>query len=145
MGYGVPVSQEDLAERLHSTAIHLLRRVASVDARAGLSPARHSALSVIVDQGPMTMTNLARTEQVSAATASSTVGGLEAAALVTRRKRGSDARTVVVQATEAGREVLAQGRRARLAMLADGLAALSTEDRAALARGAEILERVLTR
>ena len=101
---------EDLAERLHSAAIHLLRRVATVDARAGLSPARHSALAVIVDRGPLTMTDLARIEQVSPATASSTVGGLEAADLVARRKRGGDARSVVVQATEAGRRVLAEGR-----------------------------------
>ena len=79
---------EDLAERLHSAAIHLLRRVATVDARAGLSPARHSALAVIVDRGPLTMTDLARIEQVSPATASSTVCGLEAAVLVARRKRG---------------------------------------------------------
>jgi DNA-binding MarR family transcriptional regulator len=137
------VSHEDLAERLHSAAIHLLRRVATVDARSGLSPARHSALAVIVEQGPLTMTDLARTEQVSAATASSTVGGLEAAALVTRQKLGSDARSVLVQVTEAGREELARGRRARLAVIEDGLASLSTEDREALVRGAVILERVL--
>ena len=137
------MSQEDLAERLHAAAIHLLRRVATVDARAGLSPARHSALSVIVDHGPLTMTDLARTEQVSAATASSTVGGLEAAALVVRRRRGGDARSVLVQATEAGRRVLAEGRRARLAVLSGGLASLSTEDREALARGVAVLERVL--
>jgi DNA-binding MarR family transcriptional regulator len=136
------VSLEDFAERLHSAAIHLVRRVATVDARAGLSPARHSALSVIVDQGPLTMTDLARTEGVSAATASSTVSGLEAAALVVRYKRGNDARSVVVKATDTGRRVLAEGRRARLALLEDGLASLSTEDREALARGVEVIERL---
>lgn len=135
---------EDLAERLHSAAIHLLRRVATVDARAGLSPARHSALAVIVDRGPLTMTDLARIEQVSPATASSTVGGLEAADLVARRKRGGDARSVVVQATEAGRRVLAEGRVARLVLMQDGLAALSTQEREALVRGIGILERVLS-
>jgi DNA-binding MarR family transcriptional regulator len=135
---------EDLTERLHSAAIHLSRRVASVDGRAGLSPARHSALAVIVNRGPLTMTELARIEQVSAATASSTVGGLEAADLVARRKRGSDARSVVVQATDAGRRVLAEGRVARLMLLQDGLASLSAREREALARGVGILERVLS-
>lgn len=137
------MSQEELAERLHSAAIHLLRRIATVDARTGLSPARHSALSVIVEHGPLTMTDLARAEQVSAATASSTVSGLAAAALVTRRKRGGDARSVVVQATDEGRRVLARGRQARLALLETGLASLSTEDREALARGVDVLERVV--
>lgn len=135
---------EDLAERLHSAAIHLLRRVANVDARAGLSAARHSALAVIVDRGPLTMTDLARIEQVSAATASSTVGGLEAAHLVARRKRGSDARIVVVRATDAGRRVLVEGRATRLVLLQDGLAALSTQEREALVRGVGVLERVLS-
>jgi DNA-binding MarR family transcriptional regulator len=138
------VPHEDLAERLHSAAIHLLRRVATVDARAGLSPARHSALAMIADHGPLTMTDLARAERVSAATASSTVSGLEAAALVTRQKRGNDARSVVVQATDAGRRVLAEGRQARVALLEDGLTSLSIEDREALARGIEVLERVLS-
>jgi DNA-binding MarR family transcriptional regulator len=138
------VSQEDLADRLHSAAIRLLRQVASGNGRPRLSTARLSALAVIVDHGPLTMTELARTERVSAATASSTVAGLEAAALVTRRKQGSDARSVVVGPTDAGRQALGEERHARLALLEAGLASLSAEDREALAQGIEILERVLS-
>ncbi|MBX6356637.1 MAG: MarR family transcriptional regulator, partial [Micromonosporaceae bacterium] len=65
--------QEELADRLHSAAVHLLRRLAAVDGRTGLSPARLSALSVVVYGGPLSMTALARAERVSAATMSSTV------------------------------------------------------------------------
>ena len=60
--------QDQLANRLHSAALHLLRQVATVDATSGLSPARLSALSVIIYGGPLTMTELARAERVSPAT-----------------------------------------------------------------------------
>ena len=94
---------QELADRLHSAAIHLLRRVATVDAGSGLSPARLSALSVIVYGGPLTMSALARAERVSPATISSTVSGLESAGLVARRRDGTDARSVTVEATARGR------------------------------------------
>src|SRR5438477_9114256 len=109
---------QELADRLHSAAIHLLRRVATVDAGSGLSPARLSALSVIVYGGPLTMSALARAERVSAATITSTVSGLEAAGLVRRSRVGTDARNVRVETTPKGREVLAEGRRRRVAVLA---------------------------
>lgn len=135
--------QEELADRLHSAAIHLLRRVAAVDGRTGLSPARLSALSVVVYAGPISMTALARAERVSAATMSSTVAGLEAAGLVTRCRAPGDGRTVMVQATDRGRQVLVEGRQRRVAQLAAGLAHLPETDRAALERGVTVLEALL--
>ena len=105
---------------------------------------RHVTVAGLGVSGSSAARALARIEQVSPATASSTVGGLEAADLVARRKRGGDARSVVVQATEAGRRVLAEGRVARLVLMQDGLAALSTQEREALVRGIGILERVLS-
>ncbi|MBO0870632.1 MAG: MarR family transcriptional regulator, partial [Micromonosporaceae bacterium] len=65
------------------------------------------------------------------------------AGLVARRRPVGDGRSVVVEATSTGREVLAAGRRARLALLEKGLAELSKEDRAALAHGVGALERLL--
>ncbi len=135
--------QDDLADRLHSAAVHLLRRVATVDPKSGLSPARLSALSVIVFGGPLTMTQLARAERVSPATITSTVSGLESAGLVTRSRTGPDARSVTVEATAPGRDVLAEGRRRRVAVLAEDLASLSPEDRKALATGLYALEKLL--
>jgi hypothetical protein len=38
----------EAADRMHSAAIHLLRRVHTVDAEMGVSRARASALSVLV-------------------------------------------------------------------------------------------------
>ena len=137
------MSQDPLADRLHSAAVHLLRRVATVDAGSGLSPARLSALSVIVYGGPLTMTSLARAERVSPATITSTVTGLEAAGLVLRRRQGTDARSVRVEATPKGREVLTEGRRRRVAVLASALDALDPADRTALSGGLDALEKLL--
>ncbi len=53
-----------VADRLHSAAIHLLRRLRRTDEATGLSPARLSALSVVVYAGPRTLGELAGIEQV---------------------------------------------------------------------------------
>src|SRR2546423_2545396 len=98
-------SRRDAADRLHSAAIHLLRRVREVDASAmGLSPARASALSVLVFGGPRSLTELAAAERVSAATMSKLVAGLERERLVRRYPAANDARASPVQTTyKAGR------------------------------------------
>ena len=50
---------ERTADRLHSAAIHLLRRLRREDAATGLSAPRLSALSVVVFGGPLTLGELA--------------------------------------------------------------------------------------
>ncbi|HXX01836.1 MAG TPA: hypothetical protein VEJ00_11510, partial [Candidatus Acidoferrales bacterium] len=59
-----------LADRLHSVAIHLLRRVRKQDVETGEGPARLSALSVLVFGGPKTLGELAAAEQVKPPTMS---------------------------------------------------------------------------
>ncbi|MGH9778857.1 MAG: MarR family winged helix-turn-helix transcriptional regulator, partial [Candidatus Acidiferrales bacterium] len=53
-----------VADRLHSAAIHLLRRLRKRDLETGVGPAQLSALSVVVFAGPRTLGELARAEQV---------------------------------------------------------------------------------
>jgi hypothetical protein len=50
---------DEVADRLHSAAIHVLRRAGDEDAASGLSRARLSALSVVVFRGPLTLGDLA--------------------------------------------------------------------------------------
>jgi hypothetical protein len=59
---------EDLADQLHSAAIHLLRQLRKEDDASGLSAPRLSALSVVVFGGPLTLGALARAEQVKRST-----------------------------------------------------------------------------
>ena len=63
-GRGVS-SPDELADRWHSLAIHLLRRLRREDVKAGLTGPRLSALSVIVFAGPVTLGELAAAEQVA--------------------------------------------------------------------------------
>ena len=71
-----------VADRLHSAAIHLLRRVRKQDEASGVGPAQLSALSVLVFAGPKTFGELAAAEQVKPPTMSRIVAGLSAAVLL---------------------------------------------------------------
>lgn len=132
----------DVADRLHSAAIHVLRRASRVDPEAGLTPARLSALSVVVFAGPLTVGELAAAEQVRSPTMTSLVNGLEDAGLVARRPDGDDRRVVRVVATAKGRRILQRARSRRIAVLADRLAVLPARDLATLRRAAELMEQV---
>ncbi len=131
-----------LADRLHAATIRLLRRLRAVDREGALGPARLSALSVIVFAGPLTLGRLADAEHVRPATISRLVRGLERLKLARRRPDPGDGRVVWIEATEAGRRLLDQGRRRRLAVLEPRIAALSPTDRARLGRAVEILARL---
>src|SRR5260221_13290974 len=72
-----PPPARAVADRLHSAAIHLLRRLRVEDKAIGLSGPRTSALSVIVFRGPVTMSALAEAEQVRPPTMTRLVDGLE--------------------------------------------------------------------
>src|SRR6266568_386457 len=86
----------EAADRMHSAAIHLLRRVSRDDQSAGVSPARLSALSVLVFAGPQTISELAMMERVKVPTMSRLVAAMEAEALVRRERHGTDGRVVVL-------------------------------------------------
>jgi DNA-binding MarR family transcriptional regulator len=133
-----------VADRLHSAAIHLLRRLRTEDAASGLTAPRLSALSVIVFGGPLTLGALAAAEQVRPPTMTRLVAALEQAGLVTREPDPSDGRQILLRATSAGRRLLKEGRDRRTATLAQRLAALPDADLAALTRAAELLERLVT-
>src|SRR5262245_23710166 len=135
--------QIEIADRLHSAAIHLLRRVRKVDEATGLSAARLSALSVLVFGGAATVGALARAEQVSAPTMSRLLSGLERDGFVVREADEADARAVRVRATAKGTRVLQQGRQRRVTELVGLLEELSPEELRTLGSAADIMERVL--
>jgi DNA-binding MarR family transcriptional regulator len=133
---------EAVAERLHSSALLLLRRLRTEGDARGLSPPRLSALSVVVDAGPIGIGALAAAEGVSAPTMSRLVDGLERDALVERTADPDDARGVLVRATVRGRRVRSEGRRQRIRILAAELQRLSRAELDTIRAGAELIERV---
>jgi DNA-binding MarR family transcriptional regulator len=134
-----------LADRLHSAAIHLLRRLRREDDAAGLPAPQLSALSVVVFGGPMTLGQLAAAEQVRPPTVTKLVAELETDGLVTRETDPADRRVVRVSATARGARLLHEGRARRVASLAQALRDLSSSERAALARALPIIEQVVRR
>src|SRR5438045_648156 len=91
-----------VADRLHSAAIHLLRRLRRQDEAMGLTPARASALSIMVFGGPVTIGSLATAEQVSPPTATRLIVGMERDGLVRREADPGDGRVVWLHATPKG-------------------------------------------
>jgi len=137
------IQTEDLANRLHSAAIHLLRLVRVHDAATGIAPARLSALSVIVFGGPLSLRELARAEQVRPPTMSRIVDALESAGLARRTVDPADARAVKIQATQKGIAVLKKGRARRVKFLASYLSRLSVSERASIHRALLAIQKAL--
>ena len=121
-GNGEP-DLEHVARELNSGAIHLLRSLAAVDRLAGLTPARLSALSVVVFGGPQSLGALAAAEGVAGPTMTRIVDGLVAAGLAERKPDPSDGRAVAIAAAISALPAADRRRLAAAAGLLDRLAA----------------------
>jgi len=132
-----------VADRLHSTAIHLLRRVRKQDVASGEGPARLSALSVLVFGGAKTLGDLAAAEQVKPPTMSRIVAGLARSKLVQITADPQDRRRMSIRPTPRGAKLLHEGRQRRIEYLASHLAGLTPEELSQVAESTEILGRVL--
>jgi DNA-binding MarR family transcriptional regulator len=136
--------RREAADQIHSVAIHLLRRVHEVDAEAmGISPARASALSVLVFGGARSLKELAAAERVTSATMSKLVTALEVDGLLRRYPDVNDARSVRIEATARGRRTLERGRTRRLDLLEQLLSTVSEMEIAAIQTAAVVVERVI--
>jgi len=133
----------DIATRLHSVAIRLLRGLRTEDVELGLSSARLSALSVVVFDGPVSPGELAAAEQVSPPTMSRLLKALESLALVERVVDPEDRRSFRVRATADGRRLLEQGRARRVRRMLEILEPLDGADWELLERAVERLEDCL--
>src|SRR5262249_23438694 len=132
-----------IADRLHSAAIHLLRRVRKQDTASGEGPARLSALSVLVFGGPKTLKELAAAEQGKAPTMSRIVSGLERSRLIEITEDPQDARRLRIAPTAKGTRLLEKARERRIADLAAALERLTPDELAHVGDAVEILRRLL--
>ena len=139
---GQRATRPQVADHIHSAAIHLLRALRRQDDKWGLSAPRLSALSVIVFGGPITLGDLARAEQVRPPTMTRLVRALESARLVTRKGDPDDRRIMWINATPSGRRLLLKGRAERVRALAFRLRSFSREDVESLDAAARLLEFV---
>ena len=139
----LPAGRLEVADRLHSAAIHLLRRVRQKDIASGIGAAQLSALSVLVFAGAKTLGELARAEQVRPPTMTRIVLALEHEGLARRVPDAHDRRVARIHATPRGVEVLQKGRSRRIHYIAELLRDLGPGELKLLGRAAMLLERAL--
>jgi DNA-binding MarR family transcriptional regulator len=137
-----PDTLQDAARDLNSGAIHLLRGMRNVDRESGLTPARLSALSVLVFGGPGTLGRLARAEEVAGPTMTRIVDGLCALGLAERTTHPDNGRAVIVSATPAGHQLMEAAAQRRFDAIIEAMAELSEQDREALMAAALPLRRL---
>ncbi len=133
-----------LGARLRLAVARLSRRVRQQAAIAGeeLTASSQGALATIERLGPLTLGELAAVEQVRPPSMTRIVARLEEDGYATRAVDPDDRRVARAEITEQGRELLARSRTRKDAYLAQRVALLGAEERAALARALPILERL---
>lgn len=137
-----PSRERDVADRLHSAAIHLLRRARRSDPLTGATPAQLSALSVLMS-GPKTLGDLAAAEQVRAPTISRLAAEMERIGLIRRRDDPADGRVVHVEMTAKGRRVLRKGRELRIADIESRVRKVDADDIDTLEKAVAVIEEML--
>jgi DNA-binding MarR family transcriptional regulator len=133
----------DIADRLHSAAIHLLRYARKDDELSRQAPARLSALSVLIFVGPMTLGKLAAAEQVKPPTMSRIVDGLKRSGLARVEADEKDGRRLRIRATPKGERLLQDARERRIKLLADAIRHGDEVDIALLSEAAKLIELAL--
>src|SRR6267143_3533380 len=131
-----------VADRLHSAAIHLLRRARRTDPLTGVSPAQLSALSVLMS-GPKTLGDLAAAEQVRPPTMSRLVNEMERTGVARKVIDREDARVVRVHATPKGLRALARGRTLRIEAIGGLLSDLDPDELGTVERAVGTIEKLL--
>lgn len=138
-----PADSLAIADRLHSAAIHLLRRLRIRDLAIGIGPAQLSALSVLVfGGGSRSLSELADAEQVRRPTMSRIVAGLERSGLV-QRHATEDGRRLRLEATKKGHKLMQQARTQRVEALAQALASLPESELRQLRQLTGLLQQVI--
>jgi len=121
-----------------------LRNELTQDAATRLTDAQFGALAVVNRFGPLTLSELAQRERVSAPSMNRTVNALEEAGLVVRAYDGGDRRKRLLAVTPAGAEEVGETMARRDAWLTDRLRELGDDEREVLARAAQLMERFAT-
>ena len=134
---------EEVARKLHSAALHLMRHVRAQDAVMGVGPAQASALSVLVFAGPRSLSDLAGKEQVRPPTMSRVVDALVREGLVKREADRKDRRSIVLSATDKGVKIMHEGRSRREKLLLDLLRPLNKDQVEILDQASEIILKYL--
>ena len=135
----------ELADALHSAAIHLLRRVRAEDRESGIGPAQLSALSVLVFGGQTSLGDLAAAEQVQPPTMVRIVQALVEGGLAASKPDQKDRRRLVIAATARGRKLMMRARQRRVQALAELVCQVTEHEQDRLREAVKVLRELLKR
>lgn len=123
--------------------VRLNRRLRGQRADTSVTLTQLAALSTLKGHGALTPGELASHEKVQPPSMTRVLSVLEDRGLVSRRPHPTDGRQVLVELTDAGRELLHEEVVAREAWLARRLAELSDADRDVLRAASAVIDRLV--
>jgi DNA-binding MarR family transcriptional regulator len=129
---------------LRMATLRLARRLRAERVDPSLSDGQFAVLGWLNKHGPLTLTQLAEHERVSAPSMNRTVNCLEEAGYLVREADEADRRRSNIRLTDSGRDLVTRTLTQRDAWLTTRLRELSKDDRAALARAAELMGDLAT-
>lgn len=132
----------ELSSRLRAVVSPLERKLRQ-QAPDRFTPTQLSVLGAIYRHGPLSLSDLAAGEQLSAPTISKAVASLEDAGVILRIPDPDDRRICRVTVSEVGDRWIQTGRAQRNKWLAERMARLTQQDRASLAAAVTLLEQIL--
>ena len=133
----------ELAHNLRSVIGRLIRRLRDQAHVGDLTVSQISALSRLENEGPMTVTALAKAEAMRPQSMGANVAALTAAGLVESAQDPNDGRQMLLSLTRTCREMVAAGRAKREDWLARTIAEkLSAPEQEHLLRAVQLLERL---
>ncbi|XVS64999.1 MarR family winged helix-turn-helix transcriptional regulator [Actinosynnema sp. CA-299493] len=135
-------AEAGLASRLRLAVVRLNRRLRAQRVNSAISLTQVSALSTLHKCGPLTPGELAAKEGVQPPSMTRVIAALEEYGFATRRPHPTDGRQAIVELSETGLSYINEEVSAREAWLDKRLAELTPEDRGALSRAAEIIDRM---
>ncbi|MER7607303.1 MarR family transcriptional regulator [Nocardioides sp. NPDC127503] len=121
----------------------VVRLVREVSTAGDVSPTAATVLAGLARTGPQRVTDLAKVAGVSQPAMTQLVNRLTQQGMLARVADDADRRAVLVEVTDAGREVLETRRGQRAGVLDAALARVSVEDRAAIAAALPALDRLV--
>jgi DNA-binding MarR family transcriptional regulator len=138
------INASRLAAELHELNGKLKRRLREQASAGDLTPSQAAVLRHLSQNGPTTVTALARQEGVRSQSMGATVAGLEALGLIKGSPDSKDGRQTILSLTPACRELIRTGRAARHDWLLREIETkLTAEEQAQLAFALRLLNRLV--
>jgi DNA-binding MarR family transcriptional regulator len=134
---------DDETTRLRRAVARLTRALNAAATGEGLTPAQSSMLALVGAGGRLPVAEIIRLEGLNPSMASRVLGKLEDAGLIRRAPGSTDQRTVLVEATAAGRRTHQRIKDRRNALVTECLARLPVEQATALSRALPALEALV--